>query len=42
MDFPGEDKEMMMQTAKAVADMGADGIKIHLLHIIKILLYGIS
>ena len=33
--LPGEDKEMMMQTAKAVADMGADGIKIHLLHIIK-------
>ncbi|WP_414697768.1 TIGR01212 family radical SAM protein [Peptacetobacter sp. AB845] len=33
--LPGEDKEMMMQTAKAVADIGADGIKIHLLHIIK-------
>ena len=33
--LPGEDKEMMMQTAKAVADMGTDGIKIHLLHIIK-------
>ncbi len=33
--LPGEDKEMMMQTVKAVADMGADGIKIHLLHIIK-------
>lgn len=33
--LPGEDKEMMMKTAKAVADMGADGIKIHLLHIIK-------
>ena len=33
--LPGENKEMMMQTAKAVADMGADGIKIHLLHIIK-------
>ena len=33
--LPSEDKEMMMQTAKAVADMGADGIKIHLLHIIK-------
>lgn len=33
--LPGEDKEMMMQTAKAVADMGANGIKIHLLHIIK-------
>ncbi|WP_300283050.1 TIGR01212 family radical SAM protein [Peptacetobacter sp.] len=33
--LPGEDKEMMMQTTKAVADMGADGIKIHLLHVIK-------
>ena len=33
--LPGEDQETMMQTAKAVADKGADGIKIHLLHIIK-------
>lgn len=33
--LPGEDRDMMMQTAKAVADMGVDGIKIHLLHVIK-------
>ena len=26
---------MMMETAKAVASMGVDGIKIHLLHVIK-------
>ena len=26
---------MMMETAKAVADMNIDGIKIHLLHVIK-------
>ena len=26
---------MMMETAKAVANMGVDGIKIHLLHVIK-------
>ena len=26
---------MMMETAKAVADMNVDGIKIHLLHVIK-------
>ena len=25
----------MMETAKAVANMGVDGIKIHLLHVIK-------
>lgn len=33
--LPGEDYDMMMETAKAVANMGVDGIKIHLLHIIK-------
>lgn len=33
--LPGEDYNMMMETAKAVANMGVDGIKIHLLHIIK-------
>ena len=26
---------MMMETAKAVSNMGVDGIKIHLLHVIK-------
>jgi hypothetical protein len=33
--LPGEDYDMMMETAKAVAKMGVDGIKIHLLHVIK-------
>ena len=33
--LPGEDYNMMMETAKAVADLGVDGIKIHLLHVLK-------
>lgn len=33
--LPGEDYEMMMETARAVAKMDVDGIKIHLLHVIK-------
>ena len=33
--LPGEDYNMMMETAKAVANMDVDGIKIHLLHVIK-------
>lgn len=33
--LPGEDYNMMMETAKAVADLNVHGIKIHLLHIIK-------
>nr|WP_317332910.1 TIGR01212 family radical SAM protein [uncultured Romboutsia sp.] len=33
--LPREDYNMMMETAKAVANMGVDGIKIHLLHVIK-------
>lgn len=33
--LPGEDYDMMMDTAKAVSQMGVDGIKIHLLHVIK-------
>ncbi|WP_304340035.1 TIGR01212 family radical SAM protein [Metaclostridioides mangenotii] len=32
--LPGEDYNMMMETAKAVGEMGVDGIKIHLLHVI--------
>nr|WP_330369348.1 TIGR01212 family radical SAM protein [Clostridioides mangenotii] len=32
--LPGEDYNMMMETAKAVGQMGVDGIKIHLLHVI--------
>ena len=33
--LPGEDYNMMMETAKAVADLGVHGIKIHLLHVLK-------
>ncbi|WP_250675226.1 TIGR01212 family radical SAM protein [Paraclostridium ghonii] len=33
--LPGEDYNMMMETAKAVADLEVDGIKIHLLHVLK-------
>ena len=33
--LPGEDYNMMMETAKAVGRLGVDGIKIHLLHVIK-------
>ncbi len=33
--LPGEDYNMMMETARAVGKMGVDGVKIHLLHVIK-------
>ena len=33
--LPGEDYNMMMKTAKAVADLNVHGVKIHLLHVIK-------
>lgn len=33
--LPGEDKEMMLSTAKEVARLHPDGVKIHLLHINK-------
>lgn len=32
--LPGEDETMMLLTAKAVADMKADGIKIHMLNVL--------
>lgn len=35
LGLPFETKEMMMETAKAVADLKLDGVKIHPLHIIK-------
>lgn len=35
LGLPGETDEMMMQTARAVADMDVQGIKIHLLHLLK-------
>ncbi|CAN2247342.1 TIGR01212 family radical SAM protein [Bacillus inaquosorum] len=33
--LPLEDRDMMMETAKAVADLDVQGIKIHLLHLLK-------
>ncbi|TDL98631.1 TIGR01212 family radical SAM protein [Macrococcus brunensis] len=33
--LPGENYDMMMETAKAVAEMDVQGIKIHLLHLLK-------
>lgn len=33
--LPGETEEMMMETAKAVAKLDVQGIKIHLLHLLK-------
>ncbi|MCP4107264.1 MAG: TIGR01212 family radical SAM protein [Desulfobacteraceae bacterium] len=35
LGLPGENKSHMLETAKAIADMGIDGIKIHLLYVIK-------
>ncbi|AOM82106.1 TIGR01212 family radical SAM protein [Salisediminibacterium beveridgei] len=33
--LPGETREMMIETAEAVADLDVQGIKIHLLHVLK-------
>lgn len=33
--LPGESREMMIETAEAAADLGVEGIKIHLLHVLK-------
>jgi radical SAM protein (TIGR01212 family) len=35
LGLPGETEEMMMETAKAVADLPVQGIKIHLLHLLR-------
>ena len=35
LGLPGEDKKMMHQTAKVLADSGINGVKIHLLYVIK-------
>ncbi len=35
LGLPGESREEMMETAKIIAALGLDGIKIHLLHILK-------
>ena len=35
LGLPGETEEMMLQTIKAVVDAGTDGVKFHLLHVLK-------
>lgn len=35
LGLPGEDKSRMLETAKAVGDLQIDGIKIHLLYVVK-------
>jgi uncharacterized protein len=33
--LPGEDRKMMLETAKTVANIGIDGVKLHLLYVIR-------
>ena len=35
LGLPGETHRHMMDTARAIADMGIDGIKLHLLYVVK-------
>ena len=35
LGLPGEDREDMLQTAAAISDLGIDGIKLHLLYVVK-------
>lgn len=35
LGLPGENKAMMMETADKLADLGIDGIKLHLLYVVK-------
>ena len=35
LGLPGETPEMMVQTTKAAVDAGTDGVKFHLLHVLK-------
>jgi len=35
LGLPGENKTMMLETAKIISHMGIDGIKLHLLYVIK-------
>jgi len=35
LGLPNEDKKQMLETADAIADLGVDGVKIHLLYVIK-------
>jgi radical SAM protein (TIGR01212 family) len=35
LGLPGEDRDMMLESARILADMGINGVKIHLLYVIK-------
>ncbi len=35
LGLPGEEKEQMLETAEAIAGLGIDGVKIHLLYVVK-------
>ncbi|MCG8532869.1 MAG: TIGR01212 family radical SAM protein [Desulfovibrionales bacterium] len=35
LGLPGEDREMMLEAAKVLGDLGIDGIKLHLLYVVK-------
>lgn len=35
LGLPGENREMMLESAKAIGDLGVDGVKIHLLYVAK-------
>jgi uncharacterized protein len=35
LGLPGEDKKMMMETGRVLSDLGINGVKIHLLYVIK-------
>jgi len=35
LGLPGEDREMMLESARVLADMGINGVKIHLLYVIR-------
>ena len=35
LGLPGETREMMLQTTRAAVDAGTDGVKFHLLHVLK-------
>lgn len=35
LGLPGETEEMMVQTARYIGDSGADGVKFHLLHVLR-------
>ena len=35
LGLPGEDKAMMLETARKIGDLGIDGVKLHLLYVVK-------